>query len=332
MNLFVTGATGCLGRRLALRLHGLGHQVTAQGRNRVIGAELEKAGLRFIAADLEDAPAMHSACRNRDAVFHCAAFSAPWGPRRQFYNSNVIGTQNVTDSCLQLGVSLLVHVSTPGLYFDFRNRRDIRETDPLPAAPVNAYAATKKQAEALVDKAFKQGLATITLRPRAIFGPHDRALMPRIMRFAERGWVPLIQGGKALIDVTYLDNVVDALVLCLDAPNHAMGRKYNITNGEPMPVGELFRLVFQAMARDYHPRQLPYAPAYAAAALLELWSALPFAGEPVLTRYTLGLISKDQTLNIDAARQDLGYTPRVSIRDGIAAYVAWWRSQHEHSA
>lgn len=332
MNLLVTGATGCLGRRLALRLQELGHQVTAQGRNRRIGAELERAGLRFVAADLEDAVALRSACRHCDAVFHCAAFSAPWGPRRQFYNSNVLGTQHVAESCLQFDVPLLVHVSTPGLYFDFRNRRDIRESDPLPQVPVNAYAATKKQAEAVVDDAAKRGLATITLRPRAIFGPYDRALMPRILRFAERGWVPMIDGGHALIDVTYLDNVVDALVLCLAAPRQALGRKYNITNGEPMAVGELFRLVFHAMGLAYHPRQLAYRPAYVAAALLELWSALPFVGEPALTRYTLGLISKDQTLNIDAARQDLGYTPRVSIRDGIAAYVAWWRSQHEHSA
>lgn len=332
MNLLVTGATGCLGRRLALRLHDLGHQVTAHGRNHQMGAELEQAGLRFIAADLADGPAMRSACTNQDAVFHCAAFSAPWGPRKRFYTSNVIGTQHVTESCLALGVPLLVHVSTPGLYFDFRDRRDIRETDPLPPVPVNAYAATKKQAEAVVDAACQRGLAAVTLRPRAIFGPHDQALMPRIMRFAERGWVPLIHGGNALIDVTYLDNVVDALVLCLDAPTQALGRKYNITNGEPMAIGELFRLVFQAMECTYHPRHIPYPLAYAGATFLEALAALPFAGEPLLTRYTLGLISKDQTLDIAAARRDLGYRPRVSIRDGIAAYVAWWRSQHAHSA
>ena len=322
----VTGGTGFLGQKLALRLLAEGWEVAALGRNAAIGAALEAQGVPFVRADLTDRQAVHAACRGRDVVFHSGALSSPWGPYPDFYQANVLGTQHVADACVAHGVGRLVHVSTPSLYFDFRDREGVREDEPLPAKGVNAYAETKRLAEAVVDAAQAQGLPTVTIRPRGIFGPGDTAILPRLVRANAAGRLPLFDGGRARVDVTYVENVVDALLACAAAPDAALGRKYNITNGEPMAVSELLPRVFAALDVPFAPRAMSYLQGMAMAQVAE-WGAAAFGGgrEPVLTCYAVGLLAKHQTLDITAAREALGYQPRVPVADGLAAFAAWWK-------
>lgn len=328
MRALVTGGTGFLGLKLAQRLKSDGWDVAALGRNAAIGAELEARGIAFIRADLTDRAAVHAACQGQDVVFHSGALSSPWGPYEAFYQANVLGTQHIADACRAHGVGRLVHVSTPSLYFDFRDRTGIKETDPLPAKGVNAYAETKRLAEGVVDDAHAAGLPAITIRPRGIFGPGDTAILPRLIRANAAGRLPLFDGGRARVDVTYVENVVDALLACAAAPEAALGAKYNVTNGEPMAVAELLDRVFTALDVPYHPRRIGFLPALAAAQAMELAARTLGGGkEPVLTAYAVGLLAKDQTLDITAAREQLGWTPRISVADGLTAFAAWWKEQ-----
>lgn len=327
MRALVTGGTGFLGRKLAERLLGLGFEVTATGRNRAIGEALEAQGIRFQALDLADEPGMSAAIRGHDYVFHSGALSSPWGPYQAFHEANVIGTRNVARACIAHGVKRLIHVSTPSLYFDFTDRELIREDEPLPPHGVNAYAETKRLAESEVDWAAREGVETITIRPRALFGPGDTTILPRLIRANRRGRMPLFEGGKARIDITYVENVVDALILCQRAPASALGRKYNITNGEPMEVGVMLEKLFAGLGMPYEPRPMRYETGLAIAGALE-WIAHNVLGgrEPVLNRYSVGLLAKTQTLDISAAREHLGYVPRVGIDEGLEQFVAWWKT------
>lgn len=328
MRALVTGATGFLGRKLAERLLAEGWEVTALGRNAVVGAELEAAGMRFVRADLQDAAAVDAACRGVDHVFHSGALSSPWGPYESFFQANVVGTRHVVAGCRAHGVKRLIHVSTPSLYFDFNDRLNIREDDPLPARFVNAYAETKRLAELEVDRAFAGGLPAITIRPRALFGPGDTTIMPRLIRAAEKGFLPLFGDGGTMIDVTYVENVVDALLLCQRAPESALGKKYNITNGEPQRLVEFLPRAFDALGLRYVPLRVPFDVAMGLATTMEIAARTLGRGqEPLLTRYAVGLLGKSQTLDITAARQALGYSPRVSVEEGIQAYASWWKAR-----
>jgi nucleoside-diphosphate-sugar epimerase len=326
MRALVTGATGFLGKRLAKRLADDGHEVVGVGRNLEAGRWLEEHGVRFVSADLADRDAVVKACRGQEVVFHSGALSSPWGPYPAFHRSNVEGTRNVIEGSRTHGVRRLVHVSTPSLYFDTAERLGVSERDPLAEKPVNHYAATKRMAEELVDAAHAEGLPVVTIRPRALFGPGDTTILPRLIRANARGALPLFGPEGPWVDVTYVDNVVDALLLCESAPDHVLGKKYNITNGETVRMRHLLEKLFAALEVPAHFRPMRYPVAYGLAGAMEA-ASLAFMGgrEPLLTRYSVNVLARSQTLDISAARRDLGYTPRTSLDEGLAEFVAWWK-------
>src|SRR5262245_20109584 len=171
MRTVVTGATGFLGGHVVAALRAAGHSVVATGRTRSAGAKLLACGADFHPADVADHDAIDAVIAGADAVVHCAGLSSAWGTASAFRAANVTGTENIVAACERHGVQRLIHISTPSIYFDFTHRLDIDENDPLPAKPVNLYAASKRQAEAAVMAAARRGLDAIILRPRGIFGP-----------------------------------------------------------------------------------------------------------------------------------------------------------------
>jgi nucleoside-diphosphate-sugar epimerase len=325
----VTGATGFLGAALAIRLHELGYEVTGLGRDLYRGRALAAAGPRFVSCDLGDYTAVAKAAEGQALVFHSAALSSPWGSYEQFRRANVVATQHVVAAAREGGARRLIHVSTPSIYVDQRDRFDIREDEPLPATSINHYAATKRLAEAIVDEASARGLATVTLRPQGIFGPGDRTIFPRLIRVARRGRIPVFGNGENIVDVTYVDNVVDALVACIDSPATTLGRKYNITNGEPVRNYDFIARLLTAVGVPFKRVRVPFAVAHQLAHLLEIVYARPSlrAFEPPLTRYSVTVLGKSRTLDISAARSELGYRPRVGIDEGIARFARWWKEE-----
>ncbi|MBY0377855.1 MAG: NAD(P)-dependent oxidoreductase [Gammaproteobacteria bacterium] len=322
MKVLVTGGTGFLGKALSLKLQQSGFEVSILGRNPAICAQLEKNNFRIIKADLMDKNAIIDSCENHKYVFHCGALSSPWGNYKDFYSANVLGTRNVIAGCFKHKVTRLIHVSTPSLYFDFKDRRNISEDEPLPARAVNAYAKTKRLAENEIDSAYQNGLNVITLRPRGLFGPGDTAIIPRLIRAHQSMPLPLFREGKVLLDMTYIDNVVDALIACTDAPKEALGRKFNISNGQPMQLIELLEKLFNTLETPLKTRPVNYAMAHSAALLTEWFYQLFLPSkEPPFTRYTLGLLAKDQTLDISAAKKILGYHPKISIEEGLKRFA-----------
>lgn len=320
----ITGATGFLGGALARRLHAEGWDVAGTGRNEAAGAALAHTGIQFLKLELADAAEVTKACAGCGVVFHCAALSSPWGRAEDFVRSNVRATENVVVACVSQAVRRLVHVSTPSLYFEERDRLNLTESSPSARRLVNEYVRTKALAETIVDAA---PLETVTLRPRAIFGPGDTTLFPRLLRAAGKsGRFPLIGAGDPLVEVTFVDNIVDALIAASQAPQ-AAGRKYNLTNGQPWPREELLSRLFKSVGCAWNPRRVSLWKARLAASVLEGASRLFTSGrwEPPLTRYSAGVLAFSQTFDLSAARRDLGYEPRVSVAEGIEQFAKWWR-------
>lgn len=318
-----------MGQNLAVRLQTLGYEVSVLGRNLIKGEQMKAQGMQFLPVDLGDRDATVAACLGQDYIFHCAALSSPWGKYQAFYQANVIGTRNIIQGCETHPVRRLIHVSTPSVYFEFCDRLNIPETRPLPAKPVNAYAHTKRQAEEELNKAYQDGLPVISIRPRGIFGPGDSAIFPRLIRANQKLGIPLINQGKACIDMTYIDNVVDALILCQNAPDHLLGRTFNITNGEPTQLIDLLKQLFTKLDLPLKLKPISYRAADWTASAMELLAkTLGLGAEPLLTRYTVGVLSFSQTLDITSAQTELGYTPKITLEEGLDIFAKDWIRNH----
>ena len=195
----------------------------------------------------------------------------------------------------------------------------------IPIKSANHYIQSKKMAEKLVDTAVKTtNLNAITIRPRGIFGPFDRSLFPRILKAYNKGSFPLIGTGEQLIDITYVDNVAHSLILASKANENCMGQKYNISNGEPKPFKEIIEMLFNRLSMPLNFKKIPKPLASLIAASSEVLHRFFLKNtEPKLTRYTVGVLSQGQTLDITKAKNELNYNPLISIEEGISRFINW---------
>ncbi|MCB0102229.1 MAG: NAD-dependent epimerase/dehydratase family protein [Anaerolineales bacterium] len=325
MKTLVTGATGFVGGALTHRLHSMGWDVTALGRNPAKLNQLEDGGIRVVRADISKKDEVNASFSDFDLVFHCAALPSPWGRFETFYQANVIGTRNIVNACLEKNVKRLVYVSTPSLYFDYNSRMGVKENDPLPE-PISHYAHTKLLAEEEVDKGSAQGLAVVSIRPRALFGEGDTVIFPRLLSRLKTGRLPILGDGENMVDLTYIQNVVDALLLCAESPKSTLGKKYNISNGEPVKIWGLVNRICDELGFPHPSRKISRNAAhYVGGAFEFLYSLIPYSPEPPLTRMSVSMLANSTTLDISAAKNELGYQPKISVEEGVQRFLKWWK-------
>ncbi|MDR1076594.1 MAG: NAD(P)-dependent oxidoreductase [Xanthomonadaceae bacterium] len=324
MRILVTGASGFIGRHVAQCLATAGYEVVAQGRDADRLAPMA-AVAETVKADLAEDP-LAPLLRDCEAVVHCAALSSPWGREQDFQRANVLATQRLALAAQAAGVARMVHLGSPSIYFRFSDRYDVPEAFTPPRRWITPYARSKWESEEVLRSLRGRVPETVILRPRAVFGEGDQAILPRLLAVAERGRFPLVGGGGAWIDITYIDNVVHAITLALKVPTVTHGRAYNIANGEPMRVRTLMQKVFGSLDMPVRFFSLPRPVAIGMAGAAETWARCrPGCPEPRLSRYGVGVIGYSQTLDISAARNELGYQPQVDIATGIERFSRFWR-------
>src|SRR5262249_8321267 len=201
MQIIVTGGSGFLGAHLAQTLLGAGHRVHILGRDFSHTDSPTAAGATPIVADLRDANAVIAACKGMDAAYHVGALSAPWGRSQDFHAINVTGTAAVIEGCKRHRVQRLIYVSSPSVVFTGQDQHELTEAAAYPTRFSSVYSLTKKLGEDLVNAAHRD-LETIVLRPKAMFGPGDRSLLPRLIAAARSGRLRQIGAGRNLVDVT----------------------------------------------------------------------------------------------------------------------------------
>lgn len=335
MTILVTGATSGLGRNAVEALQAQGIAVRATGRDLVRGASLQQLGIEFVPADLAHLSATQAdhLFRDVDIVWHCAALSSPWGRLDDFFDANVKATCLLAEAAVARDVRRFIHVSTPSIYFDYRHRRDIPETHRA-SQHANHYAHTKALAEDALQRMVVAHPQTcfVLLRPRGLFGPHDRVVLPRMLRLLRerKGVLPLPRGGQALIDLTYVGNVVHAMQLASDRLGLASGAAYNISNQEPSTLKTLLRrLLGDALHMDYRVKAMPYPLLDVVSRGMEQWSQLT-GREPLFTRYSIGALHFDMTLSNAKAQRELGYYPPIDMQTGIEQTAQWIRAHGSH--
>lgn len=333
MRVLVTGGGGFLGQAIVRRLLARGESVRVLQRSAV--PELVRLGVDCQRGDLADSAVVDRAVAGCDVVYHVAAKAGVWGRYDDFYRANVIGTENVLFACRTHRVAKFVYTSSPSVVFDGHDEAGIDESTPYPKQYLTHYPKTKAIAEQLVMAANSPTLATVSLRPHLIWGPGDNHLFPRLVQRSRAGKLRRVGDGRNLVDTTYIDNAADAHLAAEQAlgPNSAVaGKAYFISNGEPMPIWDLINQMLACAGEPPVTRTVSASTAYWVGAVLEAgYRLLGKTEEPPMTRFVARQLSTAHWFNLDAARRDFGYEPKVSIAEGLKRLAEDWNSKPRSS-
>ncbi|MCC6992543.1 MAG: NAD(P)-dependent oxidoreductase [Acidobacteria bacterium] len=322
--ILVTGASGFVGGRVVSRARERGDAVThGVGRRPLPDRDYTSHDLSQPLAQLRDAGF------RPDVVIHAAARATPWGRDDDYHRDNVVATERVLEYCEAHGRPRLVYVSSSSVFYREGPQLGITEATPIGPDFVNRYAATKAAGEALVRQ--YTGSWAIA-RPRAVFGPGDTVLFPRILEAARRGRLPLFDTGRdgpAMGDLIYVDTLADYLLTLALRPG--LTGDYNLTNAEAVPIQAFLLDVFARLGLPAPRRTVSVRWAMAAAGVTEmLWTLLRREGEPPITRFGVGVFAWSKTFDASRMLADLG-PPSVSIAEGVDAFVRWQQAQWKAS-
>ena len=317
MRVLVTGASGMLGRGVAQALIQRGDQVSVLQRR--------PSGLacREVLGDVGDPDPVRRAVAEHDAVVHCAAKVDVVGPWGEYEHANVVGTRTVIAACRAADVRRLVHVSTPAVAHAGSALVGVGAEPADPVAAHGFYARSKAMAELDALAADGLSLQVLAVRPHLVWGPGDTQLVERIVARGRAGRLVLVGTGAALIDTTYVDNAVDAIVAALDAQAH--GEALVVSNGEPRPVAEVLARICAAAGVPGPRGHLPLPVAAAGGAVLErVWARLGRRDDPPLTRFLAEQLGTAHWFDQRRTRELLHWMPRTSLDDGFAALGRWY--------
>lgn len=309
MRVAVTGASGFVGGAVCRELAARGARVYAYGRRDTVAPEhVGKAPYRswdLRSGPLTDAPRV-------DVVVHCAGTVTDWGPIGEFFAVNLDGTKNVLAS---FPGTRFVHVSTASVY-DPEKPTVMATEDQAPVRRyVNAYGASKAAAERAV---MNSGVESVILRPHAVYGPGDTTLLPRVLSSLRGPALIAVGTGRQLVGLTGVGNLVQA---CLLACETDVTGVYNVTDAEPLELDTALAMILEERGITARRVYLPLRPMLPVAAAVE--GAFLLAGSrrpPSLTRYALGHLAVERTLDLSAARRFLGYRP---VPTSFAGASSW---------
>lgn len=329
MKILVTGATGFVGRALCERILSdttPGYSaVVATGRNAEVGTQLALLGASFVVGDICNHKFVQNLITDDiDAVVHCAGVTGLGGPP-SMYSANLMGTRTVADRAFAVGVRRVVNIGTPTIYFDYSNDLN-RDEDHIPARFPNAYASSKAFAEHELLSRPGDVTSAISLRPRFVTGAQDTNVLGRFVRMHVAGELAQIGNGNNLVDFTAVENVVDAILLALAAPPELHGNAYNITNGDSVRFTPFLNSVFSELGLPQISKKVPYSVAFIGAWFVAALARLKGI-DPKLSPLGVAMASKSMTMDIDRARNDLGYVPRVSNSQMRTNFCQWWSTQ-----
>ena len=329
MNILLTGATGFLGFRTLERLVQLSNvkKIVATGRILRKSREILNPKVEYVLGDLKDKLFVSTILKDIDIVINTASLSSPWGSEDDFYLANVLTQKHIISSSENLGVKRFIYISSPSIYYNGEDRIMVKENDPLPTRFVNNYSKTKREAEVLLENS---NLNYIIIRPRAIIGRGDTVIMPRLIKAHSDGRLKIIGNGENKVDLTSVNNVVESIILSMNAPDGALNNAYNITDRNPVSLWSSINSVLKGIGKEKVNKTVNFRVAYFAAFLLEFVSRWITKKEPSLTRYSVGVLSKNFTLDVSKAEKLLNYNPVITTEKSIEEFINWYKENEKN--
>jgi nucleoside-diphosphate-sugar epimerase len=322
---FVTGASGFLGGRLAELLASQGHEVVVLARTSADLRHLAHVPVRVVQGHLGELETLKGAMRGVTQVFHCAAASTDWASMETFFDANVRGTENMLQAAVATsGLKRFVHVSTTDVYG--YPLVPCAEDHPLTDVGLG-YNHTKVLGEAAVWAVHRQsGLPVTIIRPATIYGPRGKAFVTDFAELLRTRLMAYIDGGQRTGGFTYVDTVAEAMMQAAES-ERTLGMAYNISDGTNGTWKDYVSGLASGLGYRKPWLKLSFGSAMLLAHAMEFpYKSLGLRGRPELTKHAVYLLGRDQEFPNDKARRDFGFAPTVDLTEGIRRSVTWLKS------
>jgi acetylornithine/succinyldiaminopimelate/putrescine aminotransferase/nucleoside-diphosphate-sugar epimerase len=327
----VTGATGFIGGHLAQRLVEEGYQVRCLARATSDTSLLDTLDVEIAVGDLTSARSLARVAKGCRYVFHCGALVSDWATAKEIERINVAGTRNLLEASVDASVERFIQFSTTDVY-GYPGGGAIDETY-VPTRFRNWYAQTKLAAEAEVRRVEKaHALETVILRPATVYGPRSTDVIGGIAKAIRDGNMLLVDGGRAVAGLVYVDNLIDAALLAL-RHDAAPGNAFNASDGLDITWKEFTDGLAEGLGCSQVRWSLPYWAANGIGFALEhgyraLHKTTRLRTAPLLSRQAVHVLGRNQDFSNRKARELLGWEPRVDYASGLAATVDWLKAEH----
>jgi nucleoside-diphosphate-sugar epimerase len=328
MQVLITGGTGFIGSRLALACAAKGYGVHVLGlkntRAEAVNHRLlSQAGIRIITGSVLDVPTLTAAVAGVDVVFHLAAAQHEANvPDQKFWDVNVTGTRHLLAVCVQQGVKRVVHGSTIGVYGKALSGEINEES---PTAPDNIYGTTKLEGEKLA-LAFCDRLPVVVIRISETYGPGDRRLL-KLFKGIKKRMFFMIGKGDNLHHLIYIDDLIDGLLAAATTPS-AVGQVFLLAGPSAVSTNEMASTIAMQVGGTIPVLHIPLGPLLGVAILLEALLR-PLGIQPPLHRRRMDFFRKSFSFSTKKAESLLGFQPKVSFKDGVAATARWYEEMGE---
>ncbi|MGI6599439.1 MAG: NAD-dependent epimerase/dehydratase family protein [Kiritimatiellia bacterium] len=325
MKILVTGGTGFTGKALVRRLLDDGHQVVALDYKEGLKTEeLRQWGAEVVIGTVTDRECVKRCMQGVEIVQHlAAAFRELNVPESHYDHVNVDGTRICLEEAHAAGVKKFIYCSTCGIH---GNVKDPPTDEDHNIAPADYYQSTKYKAEPVCLDFMKQtGMPVTILRPSAIYGPGDPERFQMIFRRVARGRFPMFGSGKTLYHPVYIDNLVDAFVLAMDL-NKGNGEAYLIADEEYVSIKDLVQRIGRALDVDVKIKHYPIWPVIIAGHVCEK-VCTPLRITPPIFPRRVDWYRQNRAFNINKAKRDLGYDPKVGLDEGLRRTGEWYRQE-----
>lgn len=313
MKLFVTGGSGFVGGHTIEQL-AKKHTVFALARSEVSANKVSQYGATPVRGELGAIDP--ASLQDIDAIIHSGAYVEEWGTREQFWQANVVGTEQLLDAAKKAGVRRFIHVGTEAAVFDGHDLINIDETYPYPKQHQYLYSETKAAAEKAVLQANTEAMTTVSIRPRLVWGERDTSVLPTVLKRIRENNFAWLDQGATYTSATHVLNLVHALRLALTQgqPGHA----YFVADEGTMSIRAFLTQLVNTQRITPPEMSVPSSIARPLSAAIE-WAWLTFSlkGTPPMTRFAVDMMSSTITVNTIKAQKDLGYFPVVTWRKGI---------------
>jgi nucleoside-diphosphate-sugar epimerase len=315
MKALVTGATGFIGSHLCEELARRGHKVTCLVREKSNLKWIENIDLKFVTGDCESIESLYEAVTDIDYVFHIAGLTKACS-EDDFFCANTIGTENLIKAVEERNPRLkrFIYMSSLAAAGPSKNGSPLKEN--LEPRPVSSYGKSKLEGEKVVVK-YRNSIPVTILRPSAVYGPRDRDLFV-FFKMLKKGI--FLYWGKCYYSLLYVDDLIQGIILAAESKK-AEGEIYFLSDNKFYTNEEVANAISSALGTKAIRLRVPrfIMPFFA------------YIGERINRK---GIINRDKMselsyshwiCDITKAREELGFTPKVGIKEGMKWTADWYR-------